>query len=203
MHATLLQLAPEFGGTVFGPFPPGPVALGSDASRCAVALAPAVGARPIHCWVTPAPDGSWFLQPAEAGAALYVLGPGGARAVTTAVPLRAGEAFAIGHPQGPRFTVQAAASPGGAAVGSAAPGASRAGGRRPPTAADMAAEVRRQASVYAMSSGPFAPLVHLFYRAKSGALWQPRYIVGAIIGLFGFLFAGCGGLFAILARHLH
>ena len=49
-----------------------------------------------------------------------------------------------------------------------------------------------------MTNGRLAQLSHLFYRARSGALFQPRYIVAAImVGLAGMasFCAGLGALF--------
>ncbi|RME28772.1 MAG: hypothetical protein D6798_01590 [Deltaproteobacteria bacterium] len=202
MARITLTLAPEFGGTCFGPFPAGNIALGSDVEHCHIALSTALGLDPVHAWVTLQEDGACWLQPTRVGTGLFLYraAGGGAQPVSGAVPLRPGDSFALGQPHGPRFIVAEAAEP------VAAPGGRRGrlpprGGRGVPTADAMADEVKRQISSTAMTWGPFAQLSQVFYRFRSGALMQPRYLVGAVIALMGMVATGCAGLVAAL-RHV-
>lgn len=203
MASITLTLAPEFGGTCFGPFPAGNVALGSDAQHCHIALSAALGLDPVHAWVTLQDDGACWLQPTRVGTGLFLYRAtgGGAQPVSGAVPLRPGDSFALGQPHGPRFIV-AEAPDQPATAGARGARVSPRGGRGVPTADAMANEVKRQISSTAMTYGPFAQLSQVFYRFKSGALMQPRYLVGAAIALLGMLATACAGLLATLQHAL-
>jgi len=198
MSATFLTLSPEFGGTRFGPFGPGSVGLGSDASQCTVVLSPQTGVQPVHAWLTVTGSG-WVLQPAVTGAAIFVSQGGREfQPVGSQAQLSPGDAFVLAHAQGVRFILEVGPMPA-ADSGVAGP---RHRGRRPPTAGDMAREVRRQAGVSAMTHGPLAEISKLFFRARSGALFQPRYVVGALIAVGGLAVTGCAGLVTALTQIL-
>lgn len=198
MSATYLLLAPEFGGTRFGPFDGGPIAFGSDAAQCAIVLPAQMGIHPVHAWLTPLNPHTWVLQPAVGGAGLFAIkgAMGAPLPVSSSAQLGAGDSLVLGNPQGPRFTIEAAT---GSSVVAARSGM---GGRRPPTAAQMGQEVRRQASTYAMSRGPLGPLLQFFYRVRTGTFLQPRYIVGALVAIVAASVTACGGLLTLLLRHL-
>ncbi len=66
----------------------------------------------------------------------------------------------------------------------------------------MAQEVKRQIGVSAMTSGPFAQLSQLFFRLRSGALLQPRYLIGGLIALGGVLLSGCAGIAGLILSQL-
>lgn len=191
----VLTLSPEFGSTSFGPFAPGPVALGSDPGRCQVVLNPSLGVRPTHAVITPMNANTFVLQPAEQGIGLFyfVGGRGQEQPVGNAVQLRPGDAFAIGSPAGPRFIVGLYTQP-------AAPASQgfKLGGRSVPTAGQMGQEVKRQTSTSIMTNPVVQEVSKLFWQVRTGAIFQPRVILGFALGLFGFLLAGC----AALLRHL-
>jgi hypothetical protein len=135
------------------------------------------------------------------GLGLYLLRAGQPPAlVQSSASLRPGDAFALPHAQGPSFVVEAAA---GAGIGPGPPsprlGGGR-GGRGLPTADAMGAELKRQLDTRLQTIGPLAEARQLFYRAQSGALTHPRVVVGALIGIFGFLCTGCGGAFGFFLR---
>ncbi len=202
MTAILLTLTPEFGGTAFGPFPVGNVALGSDPNQCHIALAAGLGLDPVHAWLTLTDDGSCWLQPTRVGTGLFLFRGtgGGAQPISGAVQLRPGDSFALGPASGPRFVVQPVPDQPGAGKTAGGGRQSPRGGRGMPTGEAMTREVQRQLSTRAMTVGPVAQLSQLFYRARSGALTQPRYLVGGAIALVGMLATGCAGLFAALQQ---
>lgn len=185
-----LVLSPDFGGGSFGPYPPGPVGLGCDAAQCHVALNPNLGLHPVHVWVAADERGQWWLQPVDPSAVVhhFPAGRSPGRPLSTAVRLSQGDAFALGGPQGPRFAVEIEVS---------RPQSPRSRNQLP-TGDAMAREVQRQLSTQAMRYGPFAEIVGLMYRAKSGSLFQPRYLVGAAIALAGAAFTACAGAGALL-----
>ena len=195
-----LLLSPAFGGLAFGPFPNGTMLLGSDGQRCAVTLLASLGIAPVHAQLTWHGDGSATIQPAERGAAIFRVG--GARVETIASPvrLRPGEAFALGSAQGPAFTL-ATSIPGQPAA--PPPGAARrpATGRDRLSAGSLGREVQRQVNTEAQRN--FGFLSQLGFAARSGALLQPRYVVGALIAVGGTMVVGCGGLLAAAAAWLH
>lgn len=188
-----LALAPDQGGTTFGPFPQG-ATLGSDARQCHVVLPAAMGVLPVHAWVVPAGDRAWSVVPADQDAVVYVgrgaMSPSVIRGPTQ---VNDGDTIVLVNPEGPRFTLSAGHQP--------APRPHRLGGRRMPTAQDFADEIKRQVGVTAMSSGPFREVANAFYRFRSGAFLQPRYIIAGVIGLAAAATAGCAGIWAML-HHL-
>jgi hypothetical protein len=199
-----VSLTRQFGGTRFGPFDGPYVALGSDAQQCHIVLPRELGVYPVHCWITIDPGGTFVIQPGEQGAYVYSHALGTPSVVESADRLGNGQQFSLVAPDGPRFVIEAApavAAPGlGVAQqgqGGRQPAGRRRSGRGMPTAGDMLGEVQRQAGVHLMT-GPLAQFSHLFHRARSGALFQPRYIIGALIALFGMAFTGCSGLLAML-----
>ncbi|MCB9794174.1 MAG: hypothetical protein H6741_15775 [Alphaproteobacteria bacterium] len=189
-----LTLSPQFGGTAFGPFQPGTVALGSDNRRCQIVLPANLGVRPVHCTITLMATGEFALQLGEQGVGLYffVKNKGQAQAVRSAATLRPGDSFAINNPGGPRFIVgmysQEQPQAGGVKLG----------GRTLPTAGQMRDEIKRQANVNFTTNKIGGAVQTFFYRLSSGAYFQPRYILGAMVAVFGVLMTGCVGLLQLL-----
>lgn len=199
MPDTLLILPADLGGAAFGPFPSGShVALGSDAGQCHVAVAAGLGVAPVHAWVTLAPDGARWVQPVSATAPVFVQrgGRGPAAPVPQALQLGVGDVIALGHPQGVRFVVQ------DAPAATAQRSSTRLGGRRPPTAGQLGQELQRQVGARALTHGGVSQAAQLFHRARTGALLQPRYLVGAAVALLGMLATGCAGLLAAVQQAL-
>lgn len=200
-----VSLTRQFGGTRFGPFDGPYVALGSDAQQCHIVLPAELGVYPVHCWITLDPGGSFVIQPVEREGYVYSHAMGTPAVVEGAVRLNNGQQFSLVAPDGPRFVVEAGAATPGLGVaqqgqGGRSPAGRRGGrsGRGMPTAGDMLHEVKRQAGVRLMTQGPFSQFSHLFHRARSGALFQPRYIIGAVIALGGMAVTACTGLAALL-----
>lgn len=197
MDLALLNLTPEFGGISFGPFPAGNVALGGDAQHCHIALSPALGLDPVAAWVVLQADGVHWLHPTRIGGGVHLFRAGGSgEELTGAAQLRFGDAFSVGGLHGPRFVLQPVATPSQSAGGLSL------GGRRVPTVGDMGREVQRQASARAMTVGPLAQASQLAYKARSGALFQPRYLVAGAVALVAAATTGCAGLLAVLREML-
>lgn len=199
-----LSLAPEFGGQVFGPFPPGTVLLGSDGAQCTLALHPNMGVRPVHAQLVVQPDGRALVQPVDVAGAVYVHRPGRApERLRSAAPLAAGEAFSLASADGVRFTLGLMEGPPMGAVQQGSSGRPRGADRL--SAASLGAEARRQADVELQRVAPVAGARQLGYQLKSGALFQPRNVVALIIAVGGALVMGCGGIgaavFAWLKTH--
>ena len=189
MSSIFLNLAPQLGGTRFGPFEGPYVGIGSDPEQCQVVLPAEYGVYPVHIWLTPGNAG-WVIQMAVQGASTFLTTSNyESLPLQEAVELHDGDSFAVGAPHGPAFTIETATSKKKSAANRI-----RLGGRQRPTANGIGNEVMRQISTKAMTNGTFAQFSQLFFRARSGAMFQPRYIVGALIGLGGTVCAGCAGL---------
>jgi hypothetical protein len=214
---TFISLTREFGGTRFGPYDGTYVSLGSDPQQCHVVLPAELGVYAVHLWISPGEDGTFVLQPADTRAPVFSHAMGTPMPVEGAARLNSGQAFSLVAPDGPKFVLEYA--PAGAnaqaqfgrGVQAAAQGQSHGhggrqqggrgrtlGGRGLPSAGDFAREAKRQAGVSLMTTGPLAQFSHLFYRLRSGALLQPRYIIAGLVGLGGIFFTACSGLAAFL-----
>lgn len=195
MITATLVLAPEFGGAVFGPFPPGVVTLGSDPG-CTLALHPSLGLNRQHAQLVVQADGRAVIQPAEANAVVLVMAGGRPpNRLRSAATLSPGDSFVLGGPDGPRFTLQVQTAQ---IQQSASGAAARPRGMNRLSADSLAAEARRQADVSLQTMGPFQEIRRAGFRLRSGALLQPRYVVSALVVIGGALFTGCGGIIAAI-----
>lgn len=189
-----LALAPEFGGQIFGPFPPGTIRLGSDGSQCALALQASLGIRPVHAQLTVQPDGRALLAPVEVAGAVFVhRGGRPPERLGSAAYLSPGEAFSLASADGVRFTLGLMDGPS-----APMPSAARPQGAGRLSADSLAAEARRQADASLQTIGAVAGARQFGYQAKSGALFQPRNVVAAIVAIGGAAVMGCGGLGTVI-----
>jgi hypothetical protein len=194
-----LALPPELGGAVFGPFEGVMVAIGTDASKCNITLNPAPGLVGVHAFIAPRAPGQYTVQATEYGAEVYVFQGARAARIDGSATLKVGDRFALGDAGGPRVIVgepEAGTTSAGQSAGRASD--LRLGGRRMPTAGDLQNELQRQAMTNLMRQKPIAEAARGFWRVKSGAIFQPRYIIGAVVGLGSLMVAGCGGLLKML-----
>jgi hypothetical protein len=210
--ATFLALPADLGGTTFGPFTDGTVTVGTDPDRCQLVLNADTGLQPVHAWISPTGH-CWTVQPASRGAAVFLRRGVTVAAVTAPVQAFPGDVICLGRDDGVRFILQGnpmreapsppiATGPTGAGPtpvldSPASSDAPRAGRRRAPTAQQMQEEVKRQAGVAMFSNGPLAFINQVVFRGRSGALLQPRYIVGAVVAVGMFFMSSCAGLLGL------
>jgi hypothetical protein len=187
--AIYLRLAPEFGGTRFGPFQGIEVVLGSDAGHCDITLAEALGVLPIHVKVLRQPDLSLILAPVERTATVFLWRGSARRPVQldVATAIRTGDSFSVVTEQGPRFIVELDALPEQAAGGKGILGG-RAG--RKLTGKALADEGKRQAFTKVLTTGPGQWVQKAYTFVKTGAFLQPRYIFLGLTLLAGFAWGG-------------
>ena len=182
--ATYLQFAPEHGGMQFGPFHTGSIYLGSDSSRCQVILHASNGVAPLHAVLTLNAGGDYSLSPTQMGLGLFYRKAGHAQLlqVTAPVQLDPGDSVILGNQSGPRFVLlkQAAQhSAYGAQPGRAPPG----------LATQVGEEAKRQMVSSMFTRNPlFSEAYQWWYRAKTGTLTQPRFLISAAISVLTFLF---------------
>jgi hypothetical protein len=192
--ALYLTLAPEFGGTRFGPFEGLEVRLGSDGDRCHIVLPPALGVLPEHGRVIRQGPGNLILAPAERTAALFLWKKGARRPDQLATPtaVRPGDSFSLVTPDGPRFIVELDELPPEMKE-ARAKAKSRSGvGRSRLSAESMGAEVKRQAFTQLLVTKPAQLLQRAVVFVKSGAIYQPRNIIMGLTLLGGMVLGGVG-----------
>ena len=199
-----LGLDPQYGGTVFGPFQSTTIVLGSEPSQCTITLHEGMGVRSTHAQLIVQPDGVCVLQPTDIAGPVYIFGPKGPERLRGAARLGHGESFALVASDGIRFTVGVVQQTFTATPASARPiGAGRL------SAPALVAEAKRQIDATAQTIGPVATARKAGYRAKTGAMFQPRQLVGVVF-ILGFMaimscggMVGLGGLAGFLKRFIH
>lgn len=194
---TYLRLAPEFGGTRFGPFEGLEVRLGSNPERCHIVLSADLGVLPEHAKLLRQRDNSLILTPAERTATIFLWKPGDRRPaqVLTPTAVRAGDAFSLVTPDGPRFIIELDQLPPEIKEKRAVEAKVRTGRRRL-SAETMAAEGKRQFFAQLLTYGPAQLAQRAKVFIKSGAIYQPRNIFLGIFIVGGYLFGG----FAMCSR---
>jgi hypothetical protein len=230
---TVLTLTPAFGGARYGPFSSGNVSIGSDpqcqvlvdAQRGVLPLHAWITERPggwtLHPGVPdaklcvsrrgarPSPvsapvdlsEGDGFTLGDRTGVAFLVSSSEGATSSSArtqpASPARAAAGISgpTARPSGP--------TPRGSGP-SAAPRRAPSGPRnRMPTADAFADEAMRMAEVELMRRGPFQQVRQLAYRYRTGALFQPRFILLTLFALVSGSFVTCSGIAASVWAFLH
>ena len=205
---TYLQLPQNQGGTRFGPFPGGVVQLGTAQGQCQVVLAPGPGLAPVHAQILDLGTGKFTVQPVQADAPLFLVQRGQTQLwpVNAPVTASAGDTVILGGPNGPRFQLQWEAGAAGgqgvqgptAGAAGAAMGAGLAGG--------IARELKRQAFARQLAkAGPLRDAYHFVYRLRSGALTNPRVLIGLLGTVAGVLFmlgTSCLGFLGMLWQNL-
>lgn len=194
---TYLQLAPEQGGTRFGPFPGGVIQIGSASDHCQITLS-TPGIAPVHAMISVMGGGRFTVQPTQQGLGLSLIQRGQTQLWPIEAPVTAnvGDRVIIGDANGASFELQweenAAAGPTAGRIPSLGSG----------FGTGIAAELQRQAFAKSLAkAGPMRDLYHLYQRAQSGALSNPRVIVSILgtvaVGSFAAV-TGCLGLLTAL-----
>lgn len=202
MANTYFDLPPEMGGTQFGPFAGGAVQIGTDPSQCQILLNQAPGIAPVHVIVTDQSNGTYLVAPVQRGFGLFLSKNNGhPQPVGGATIASPGDAVVIGQPHGPRFIIRrderAATRVGAGNLASGAAGG--VGGK-------VLNELWRQQKAQLMYRNPlFREFSRLSFRYRTGALSNPRVLVGLIGGAVAMVGAGiasCGGLVVAIQQGL-
>lgn len=225
MAVTYLQLAPEQGGIRFGPFQ-GMVNIGTDPRRCQIRLDAVHGIYPLHATLVFAAGGTYHFAPAELEAKCFVVQQGSPQVwpVQGAVELSTGDTVVLGTPGGPRFLIMG--EPAGTAPGGQGPaGGIEAGGagqgwmatlggmfgaqhtsrRNQNMSQGISQEIGRRFRSRLLTQSPFREMYQISTRMRTGTLFNPVYIGGAIFTVIGMLGAGtvsCSGLGYSLWRQM-
>ncbi len=188
---TYLRLAPEFGGTRFGPFEGLEVRLGSNGERCHIVLSESLGVLPEHAKLLRQRDNSLIVTPAERTATIFLWKPGERRPsqVLTPTAVRPGDAFSLVTADGPRFIIELDVLPPEIVEKRAEEKKVRSGRRRL-TAGTLAAEGKRQAITTLLTHGPAQMASRAWVFIKSGSIYQPRNIFLGVAILGGYIFGG-------------
>ena len=192
--ALYLSLAPEFGGTRFGPFEGLEVRLGADGERCHIVLPAALGVLSEHARVIRQGPGNLILAPAERTAAVFLWKKNARRPEQLATPtaVRPGDSFCLVTPDGPRFIVEMAELPPEVKE-ARAKARSRSGvGRGRLTAKSMGTEVKRQAFTQLLVTKPAQMVQRAVVFVKSGAIYQPRNVILGLTMIGGMVLGGVG-----------
>lgn len=203
--AVYLLLAPEFGGTRFGPFEGLEVRLGSNPDRCHIVLPESFGVLPEHVKVIRQGPQNLILAPAERTATVFLWRQGARKPeqITSPVAIRAGDGFSMVTPSGPRFTVQLDELPEDVKK-EREEAAKRVGvGRRRLSKESMAAEGKRQIFTQLLVLGPMQYAQRAWIFIKSGAIFQPRNIFLGIFLLSGYIFGGFASCRGKKSRKAH
>ncbi len=186
--STFLQLAPEFGGTKFGPFPGVEVRLGSDPTRNDIVLPEALGVLPAHVRVVKQQDNSFILAPTERTAAVYLHRNDGRppRHLTTPTAVQTGDAFSLVTAEGPRFIILVEQPTRAATKDAVAPPKDD----KKSLGGGVMAEMKRMglAKFFSSKIGNFFQTAWMMI--KTGTIFSPRYIVMGMMMIVPLFMAG-------------
>lgn len=196
-----LRLAPEFGGTVFGPFEKAEVRLGSDPANNDITLPEALGVAAAHVRIYRNPDMGIIVSPVERTAAVFVWQGRAAKPkqITTNVAVRSGDAFALVTAQGPRFFLEMAELPPEVREQREAARQGRLGrfgplsrmrGGRYLTKDALKGEARRQLFMRILVTAPGQFIQRAYTFIVSGAIFMPRnlFMIAGVAG--GYVMGG-------------
>ena len=188
--ALYLTLTPEFGGHRFGPFEGLEVRLGTDRDRCHIVISEGLGVVRDHCKVLRQGPNSLILTPAERTAAVWLWRATALRPtqVQTPTAVRPGDAFSLVTPEGPRFFIELAPLPPD--VLAARKPATR--GFRRLTPARLIQEIYRFILARLYTFNPIAIAARGWYFITSGAIFQPRILIGLVVAGFTMLTMAAG-----------
>jgi hypothetical protein len=195
MAQTFLDLPPQMGGQQFGPFY-GTVQIGSDSAACQIVLNTMPGIAPIHAQLTDQGDGTYMIAPTQRGYGLFVAQGGGAqlKPCPGATVVNPGDSIIVGTPAGPRFNIRRVEGPAGSAGSNVPKGGGSGMGSK------VMNELWRQQYARLMYRNPiFRQFQHMSFRYRSGALSNPRVLVGLITGSIAIVGAGIAGCAGIVA----
>ncbi|TVQ89430.1 MAG: hypothetical protein EA397_15335 [Deltaproteobacteria bacterium] len=196
---TFLELAPEFGGTRFGPFKGMEIRLGSDPASNDIVLPENLGVLPNHVKLLSQGDGSFVIAPIERTAGVFAFRAGSsAKQVTSPVAAQgasdtySADSFSLVTPEGPRFYILLISQKGQPKTKES--DFDRA--RKRLSGKSLFSELKRQGLVTFLTTRGGAEIQRWGTFIKTGAILRPRYLISGIAVLAGWLFAGGLGLVA-------
>lgn len=192
---TFLQLAPEFGGTRFGPFDAVEVRLGSDPAQNDITLPETLGVAAQHVKIFKQQDDSYILAPVDRSAAVFHYRAGTARPKQVLAPMAVanGDAFSLVTPEGPRFYIQLERDPRAvekALEESQGPGWPGKVKLPKNLQKGLVAEIRRRGFAAVFTTRIGNTFMRTWTMVKTGQIFSPRYIVAGMLMLSGWMFAG-------------
>ncbi len=190
---TFLQLAPEFGGTRFGPFVGYEIRVGSDPNRNDITVPESLGVAPEHVKILRQPDDTFILAPVERTATLFYWRAGATRPTQLNAPraVQDGDGFSLVTAEGPRFYILLENDKKRAlekAKESEGPGAAGLGKNL--NSRGIMAEIKRVGLAKALTSKMGNGLMKVWTFIKTGQFLSPMYIIMGMTMLSGYLFAG-------------
>ena len=187
-----LDLAPEFGGTRFGPFEQLEVRLGSNGERCHIVLPESLGVLGEHVRLIRQGPKNLILAPAERTATVFLYKQDSRRPtqLNTPTAVRPGDAFALVTPDGPKFIIRLDVLPPEVQQQREAAKRKAGTGRGRLNASSMANEGKRQIWTRILVFGPMQILQRAVTFVRSGAIYQPRNVFMGMILLGGWLLGG-------------
>ncbi len=194
-----LQLAPEFGGTKFGPFEGAEIRLGCDPSRNDIVLPETLGVLPEHVKILKQSNDNYVIAPTERTAAVFVYRVDGRppKQVVTPVAVGPGDGFALVTAEGPRFFIIVEM-----------PQEKRDGPKtqfdkniKGLSVASFWAEIKRQGIAKATTTQAGYIWRNVGTFIKSGAIFSPRNIIMLVMSGSGWVFAGAAGCGACLLQN--
>jgi hypothetical protein len=201
--ALYLRLAPEFGGTRFGPFEEVETRLGSAPDND-ITIPETFWVAGSHVKVLQQSGMGLILAPVERSAAVFLWQSGARRPkqIATSVAVRPGDSFSLVTPEGPRFVVEYDELPPHVVEERM-----KLKGRwqQKLTADSLKEEGKRQIWVSILTTGPGQLASRMWTFVSTGAILQPRnlfMIAGIAAGYIGtaFLWFQQGGLQSELAE---
>jgi hypothetical protein len=193
--ATFLCLPEEFGGTRFGPFPPGAIYIGSDSTRCQIVLDAKLGIFAVHCMVSETAPGVYTVSLTQRGLKLFLIQKGEKKPWPIEQPVEAkpGDQIVLASDTGPRFVIihqPDAAVVAGPNVAAVAVGGGFGG--------NIANEMARRAQAKLITKNPvFRTLYQLKHKYKTG-VWKSPYFIVSALGAVGAALVGgvvaCSGV---------
>ena len=191
---TYLVLAPEFGGTRFGPFEGLEIRLGSDPDRCHIVLPASLGTISEHAKIIRQGPLNLILSPSDRTATVFLYKQGERRPIQLNTPtaVRPGDSFALVTADGPRFIIEVGELPPEMA-------AARSKARGPKSGRDrlnadaFKQEGKRQLWTTLLVTGPGQLLQRAYTFIASGAIFQPRNIIMIATLASGWAFGGFMG----------
>lgn len=187
-----LDLAPEFGGTRFGPFEQLEVRLGSNGDRCHIVLPESLGVLSEHVRLIRQGPKNLILAPAERTATVFLYKQGSRRPsqLNTPTAVRPGDAFSLVTPDGPKFIIVLDELPPEVKEEREKRKRKAGVGRGRLNAQSMATESKRQIWTRILVMGPMQMVQRAVTFVRSGAIYQPRNVFLGVFLLGGWLVGG-------------